>query len=49
MVMGALDLAKIVALAKSPQYFRAIVRFSGNEKVGMSPEDFDEGGAVVEA
>ncbi len=49
MVVGVFDLAQIITVAESTQELRAHGFGSGNDEVGMPAENFDEGGAVVEA
>ena len=47
-VIVVLDLAEIVTLGESTQHLGTDGSWSGNDEVGMSEEDLDEGGAVVE-
>lgn len=47
-VIVVLDLAEIVTLGESTQDLGTDGFCSGNDEVGMSEEDLDEGGAVVE-
>ena len=42
-------MAEIVSRAESPDHFGTYGCFGGNEEVGMSEKDLDEGGTVIEA
>lgn len=48
-VMKVLDLAEIITHTENTQYLGTHVFLSWNKEVGMTEEDLDEGGAVVEA
>jgi hypothetical protein len=48
-IVVVLDVAEIIPLGESTQHLGAHGFLSGDDEVGMAEEDFDEGGAVVEA
>ncbi len=48
-VMRVIDLAEIITLTENTQYLGTHVFLSWNKEVGMTEEDLDESGAVVEA